>query len=117
GPGNVLDHHAAGRTINAAQGIHEHHGDLPQRHELKTPQRQAIIARPWLSAARADRPAVGSRVDRHFDRRSSVAGPPRISINERLVMLDAIEDSLQLHPESALTTKQCDNSIVADRRS
>ena len=74
----------------------------PQRHELESAVRQAVVARPRLAAAGADRPAVGSRPDLDFDGQLVLLFEHSgFSVHEGLVMLDPIEDSLELHPVAA----------------
>ncbi len=116
-PRNAFHHHATTWTVDTPQGIGPYHGDLPQRHELEAPGRQPIVAGSSLPAARADRPAIGPWFDRHFDGPPGAICPAWFSIHERLVTLDVIEDSLELHPESALALMKLGNSIVAARRS
>ncbi len=95
GPRQTLHHHAAAGAIDPAWGIHEQHRNLPQRHKLPGPLPQSVVAGPPLAAARAGRSAVGSVADRHPQ--GQAAGtlvPMSLLVHKRLVMLDAVEDSL-----------------------
>jgi hypothetical protein len=99
GPGNLFDHDAARGTVDAPHGGHEHHGDLPQRHELEPPLGETVVAGPPPAAARTNGATIGSRLDRRFDGQTRrVFLPSRLAVDERLVTFDAIEDSLQVHP-------------------
>jgi hypothetical protein len=103
-PRNLFHDHAASRAIDPPHGVHEHHGDLPQRHKFEPPLGEAVVAGPPPAAARTDGAAIGPRRDRHFDRQMRrVLLPPRLAVDERLVTFDPVEDSLQLHP--ALTPR------------
>jgi hypothetical protein len=81
--------------------------NLLQRYELEP------TGRPTLSKVRADRPAIGSRLDRNFDRQPVAIRATSLTVGKPLVAFDTIEDRLEL----ALETKKCGNSIVADRHS
>ncbi len=45
GPRHLLHRHAAFSAVHPPHGIHEEHGDPPQRHELEPPLRQPIVTR------------------------------------------------------------------------
>ncbi len=80
--------------------VHEKHRHLPQRNELEPPRRQPVVPGPNLAAARTNRTAVGPRSDMDFNRRTlGVLDQVLFPEHEGLVPLDAIEDSLKLHPE------------------
>src|ERR1700728_4463879 len=66
-PGNLFDHDAPRRATDPPHRVEKEHRDGPQAHVLETADRQTIVARTDLLAARTDRPPVGSRVDRDLD--------------------------------------------------
>ena len=97
-PGNLFYLHAALRTVYAPHRVDKVHRDLPQRHELEPSLGKTIVARCRLAAARTNRPTVGPRLDRNLDRGLGQGiDPSCFLVNERLVPLDEIEDSFQLH--------------------
>jgi hypothetical protein len=94
-PGNFLRHDAAGRAVDSAQCVHEHDGDLPHGDKLPGSFRQAVISWTTLAALAADRPTVLARL--HLNQQRGAGGavaPSDVSEHERLVIGDAVEDSL-----------------------
>src|SRR5271166_2011056 len=99
GPRHLLHRHAALRAVHPPHRVDEEHGNLPERHKLEPPPRQPVVARSLAATTGTDRSAVGPRLDRHLDRQPGCFFRPLgFSVNKRLVSLDAIEDTLQLHP-------------------
>ena len=99
GPRHSLRRYPADWAIHSPQGIHEIHGNPPQRNELEPPFGKAVVARSRPTAARADRPAILAGVQCHFQRRSPGSlHPDCFSVHKGLERFDPIEDSLQLHP-------------------
>src|SRR6202042_2598409 len=69
-------------------------------------------------AARADGAAVGSLTHFNLEGRALVVGKTNRPVDERLVSLDAIEDSLQLHPVPLQAgISSLDKLIHTERRS
>ena len=102
-PLHALDGRTALRAIDTPQGLDEEHRDVPQRHELEPPRREPVVAGPLLAAPRADRPATGPRLDLDLDAGlcTTSLNKRRLRVDKRLVRLDAIENSLELHPAVA----------------
>src|SRR5262249_26810629 len=88
----------AGGAAAPPGGVHQEHPQGPQRHELEAPLRQAVVTRALATAARADRPAVGTGMHRHFQVRASRAGKAHGAVDKRLMPLDTSEDRLELPP-------------------
>jgi len=101
-PRHPLDGHAACRAIDPPHRVDEEHRDVPERHELEPSRRKPVVSRPLLAASRADRPAVGPGLDVDLEFRLDQAvheADPRV--DERLVPLDAVENTLEMHPAVA----------------
>ena len=103
-PGNLLHLHTTPWTLDAPHRVHEEHRDLPERHRAppagwsEPSLGQSVVAGSRLAAARADCPAIRTWLDRNLDRRLGCGiDPACFLVNERLVPLDVIEDSFQLH--------------------
>ena len=105
GPGQPLHLHAATPAVDSPGGVEQKHPQCPQRHELIATLRQTVVARSGLAATGAQRPTIGPLVHRHLQDRASAllvaVTKTHRAVNKRLVPLDAIEDSLQLHPDLA----------------
>jgi hypothetical protein len=98
-PGHLLHPYPAARTLYPSRCIDQEHLHAPKRHELEAPGRQPVVPRAALPTARAHRPAIGPRMQFHFQsRRGGVLHPANRTIHERFEFLDTIEDSLELHP-------------------
>jgi len=97
-PGNLLHLHATSRAFDPTHRVDKVDGDPPQRDVLEPTLGQAVVPRRSLAAARTSCPAVGPRLDRNLDGGLGLGiGPSRFLVHERLVPLDMIEDSFQLH--------------------
>ena len=98
-PGHLLHPYPAARTRHSSRRIDQKHLHPPKRDELEAPGRQPIVPRAALPTARAHRPAIGPRMQFHFQSRGGGAlHPANRTIHERFDFLDTIEDSLELHP-------------------
>ena len=102
-PGHLFDDHAAGRALHPPHRVTEKHRDVPERDKLEPTRRKPVVAGPFLTAFRADRPPIGSGLDLHFDLfrspgRCDQALPLR---DERLERLDVIENTSEVHPAVA----------------
>jgi len=102
-PRHLLDDNPAGRAIHPPHRVHEEHRHVPQRHELKPSGCKRVIAGPLLAAARADRSAVGPRLDVHFQEGLSPCDfhESLLLVDEGLERLDVIENTLEVHPAVA----------------
>ena len=98
GPREGLDPHAAARAGHAAHGVEEDHGDVPQGHEVEAPDRQRVVARGRAPALRAFRAGSGTGTYADLDAQPRVLHQPHRFVDERRVLLDPIQDSLELHP-------------------
>ena len=94
--------HSARGTLHTPHGVDEVDSNAPQRNKLEASFRQPVVTRSHLVATRADRPPVLAGMDRYFDRRPGGVYPLNFSVDKRLEMFDAIENSVQLHPGLAL---------------
>ena len=108
-PRHSLHFHCAARARHSAHRVHQEHRDPPQRHELKPPGRQGVVAGRRFPATRALRPGVRSRSHLHFQSHARALYQPHRSVNERPVPLNPIQDSLDLHPVPFL---QVDGSLA-----
>ena len=108
-PRHSLHFHCAARARHSAHRVHQEHRDPPQRHELKPPSRQGVVAGRRFPATRALRPGVRSRSHLHFQSHARALYQPHRSVNERPVPLNPIQDSLDLHPVPFL---QVDGSLA-----
>jgi len=103
GPRDTLRLHSARRTLHAPQGVEEADRNSPQRHELEPSLGKLVVTGPNLTATRADRSAVLTRPEFHFDRWPRGAlDKAGFSVHKGLARFDAIENSFQLHPGLAL---------------
>ncbi len=103
GSGHSLDDNPSGRTIHPPHRVHEEHRHVPQLHDLKPPGYKLVIAEPLLAAAGAVRPAVGPRLDAHFQE-----GLPLSDFHESLLPVDEGHERfdtngniLEMHPAVA----------------
>ena len=97
GPREGLDPHAAARAGHAAHGVEEDHGDVPQGHEVEAPDRLRVVARGPAPALRARRAGPGAGTYPDLDAQLRVLHQPHRLIDERRVLLDPIQDTLELH--------------------
>ena len=98
-PGHRLDHHAARVAVDPAHGVHEEHRDLPQRNELKTTRRQRVVPGSRASAPGASRPRVSPGTKLHIQHEAlAILTQMGLCVDEGLVPLDPVEDSLQPYP-------------------
>ena len=101
-PGNLFDFNAAITTINSTHRVNENDRDAPERDEIEIPGYWlVVIYRPFLSAFRAYRFTVLSRLDLHFQC-GTFFYQPAFSIDKRAVLFESIENSLYLHPALTL---------------
>ena len=102
-PWHTLDGHAAGRAINPPHRVDEEHRHVPERDELKPSGGKPVIAGPLLAAARADGPPIGPGLDVHLQERLATRtfDQSLLFIDEGLERLDAIENTLEVHPAVA----------------
>src|SRR6516162_1452441 len=99
GPGHGFHSHPASLAVYPPRGIHEKHRNPPQGHELKIPSRQSVITWARSLTPRADRTGVGARAYAHPQTRPlTVLSPYHLFIDKRLVLLNSIQNTLQLHP-------------------
>ena len=98
GPRESLDPHAAARAGHAAHGVEEDHGDVPQGHEVEAPDRLRVVARGPAPALRAPRAGPGAGPYPDLDAQPRVLHQPHRLVDERRVLLDPIQDTLELHP-------------------
>jgi hypothetical protein len=97
-PGDFLDDHAALRAVDAAHGVDEEHGDLPERHELEPARREAVVAGPLAVTPRANRAAVAPGLDRYLQGEpAAIGGERHRAVDEGLLRGDAVQDSLEEH--------------------
>ena len=100
-------------TIGRRRARHAHGRARPSRwagHERATPvvaravrRDVSVVARPFLSALRADHMPVGPRLDLHFNLEGSLGGCDQSFplVDKRLERLDVIENTLETHPAMA----------------
>ncbi len=75
---------------------------MSERHELEPSRRKPVVSGPLLTAARADRPAVGPGLDLDLEFRLDQAVHESDPLgDERLVPLDTAENILEMHPAVA----------------
>ncbi len=102
-PRHSLHHDATGRAIDPPHRVDEEHRHVPERDELESSGRKPVVTRTLLAAARADRPAVRPGLDVHLQKGLL----PRdfdqslLFVDEGLERLDAIENTLEVHPAVA----------------
>src|SRR5579871_5840295 len=116
GPRQPLYLHPATWAVDTPRRVQKKHPQRPQRHELIATLRQTVITGAGLVATRADRPTVGPLVHRHLQGRTLAVAKTHGAVNKRLVPLDAIKDSLNLHPDltSRVDGSFPNSSISAD---
>src|SRR5215470_11824521 len=99
GPGYSFHLYPTALAVHPAQGINEENRHPPQGYELKIPNRQRVIAWARSLTPRADRTRVGARPYAHPQTRPpTVLSPFHPFIDKRLVLLNSIQNTLQLHP-------------------
>src|SRR5512135_3568936 len=97
-PGDPLDDHATHRAVDAAHGVDEERGDLPERHELEAARREAVVAGPLMVTPGADRAAVAAGLDPDLQGKPAcLRCEGRPAVDEALLRGDAVEDSLEEH--------------------
>ena len=104
GPGDHLDgHRLARRARDPAHCVQEVHHDTPQRHELEPTLVQRVVGRPRRPAVRAQPLAALPRPDLDVDLLLR-PHPHELDplVDEALVFLDGIEQSLDQHREPLL---------------
>ena len=97
-PGNGLDFHATGATIDPPHGVKEKHRYFPQRNKLEATSGKSITSRSSFPTAGTDRPAIAPGPDLHFNNQPTglfqeAAG----SVYKTSVLLNPIQDSLNQH--------------------
>ena len=98
-PRQPLNLHATVRTVNPARGIEEENQNPPQRDELETPLPQSVIAGASMPAPRTDCQLAALGTKRYFQsKHSGYRAPFACIIDKTWLFLDAIQDSLYLHP-------------------
>ena len=118
GPGNGLDSHAASATLHAVSGVQKEDGEAPQGHELEAPRRQRVVARAGLLTPRAARPAMGPRAQFDLEvQPSGLFAEPDGTVHEPGLLLEAIQDSLHLHPVLDLLSKLAGWRFPSSQRS
>ena len=98
GPRDGLDLHPAAGAADAAHRVDEDHGDLPQGHEVEAPRRQRVVAWGRAPALRARRASPGAGTYADLDAQPRVLHEPHRLVDERRVLMQPIQDSLELHP-------------------
>ena len=66
-PRNPFGFHTALTAVYPAASVNQNDGDHPEGDEVKTPNRQRVVARGGLVAARAERLAVAAGAHGDFD--------------------------------------------------
>jgi hypothetical protein len=101
-PRHPLDRHAALWAVYPPHRVNEEHRDVPEWNELESARFKPVIAGPLLAAARADRPAVGPGRDIDLDLLvNRIVDEADVLVDETLVPLDAVENTLEMHPAEA----------------
>ena len=114
GPRQRLDPYAAARAVDAAHRVEEDHGDVPQGHEVEAPDRLRVVARGPAPALRARRAGPGARPHPNLEGQLRVLQQPHRLVDERRVLLDPIQDTLELHPVPLPRRLAAATPIVAD---
>ncbi len=99
GPRDSLDAYTASAAVDATHGIEEHHGDAPEGNEVELARRLCVVD----AAAAATPRALGSTVtpcsQPDIDLRLAITlNHLHAFVDERLEIVDPIQDSLELHP-------------------
>ena len=98
----AFDGHAARRAIDPSHRVDEEHRDVPERHKLEPSRWKPVVPRPLLATSRADRPAVGPGLDIDLELRLDQAvHEADLPVDETLVPLDPVENTLEMHPAVA----------------
>ena len=71
---------------------------MPQGHEVEAPDRLRVVARGPALALRAPRAGPGAGPYPDLDAQPRVLHQPHRLVDERRVLLDPIQDTLELHP-------------------
>ena len=108
GPGHPLDGDPTARAIDAPHRVEEEDAQAPQRDELEAAQRQPVVHRARLAAARAPRPIAAMRrdLDRQREARDLFL-KLHCAIDKAPMLLKPIQDSLDLHPAVRLRERWC----------
>ena len=107
-PRQRFDTNPTDGTGHAAQGIEEKDRNAPHGNKLEAASGQAVVAWPRTLATGALWAPVGPVPDLDIETRSPVDfAPTRSPVDERVVLLDTIQDSLELHPAFLLQDVRC----------
>ncbi len=109
-PGHLLDGDTTARATNAPHTVEEEHGNRPQRDELEPSLTKRIVSWAFAAATAANRPAPAVRVDLDEDF-TTVLGKTGATVDETLLLFDAVEDSLELHLVCCEVDGLCGNTI------
>ncbi len=97
-PRHLFDGHTAGGAVRPSYPVNEEDRDAPQWHELESARRKPIVLRPLLASARADRPAIGPRLDIDLKFRLDRAiYKADLLVDDPLVPLDVVENAREMH--------------------
>ena len=98
GPGDGLDMDAAARARHAAHRVVEDDRDVPEGHEVEAPPRLGVVARGPAAAPAAPRTGPGAGTHPYLQGQPRVLHEPHRLVDERRMLLNPIQDSLELHP-------------------
>jgi len=96
GPRHPFDGHAATRAVDAAHAVQEEHRNGPERDEFESSLAERVVPRALLAAPATDRPTAAVRMDVDQDF-TAAACETWVTVDETLLLFDAVEDSLELH--------------------
>jgi hypothetical protein len=98
-PRHSFDDHAATRAVDPSHRVHQVHQDAPERHKREAAGLQRVVARPLLEALGATPSTSPVGPDLHRERElAAFAAQLGLPIYEAALAVNAIEDSLELHP-------------------
>ena len=98
-PRHGFDHHAAARAVHAPHRVHQVHEDAPERHESELTGLQPVVTGPLLQTLRAAPAAATMGPNLNAQREMfALREPLDAAIHESGLAMNAIEDSLELHP-------------------
>jgi len=99
-PRNPLDADPATRAEHSAHRVDEEDPNPPERDELEAPLRQPVVARSPPTAAGALGPAVRTGSNSDLELWNITLPQAHLTVDERRLLLNAVQDSLELHPAS-----------------
>jgi len=97
-PRHRLDGDAAAPALDPAHGVHQEHGQSPERYEAEEARVEHVVARPLLEAGRADAtpPSTWANVDPER-RAGSRALPAHLLVDETGRRVEAAQDRFDVH--------------------